>query len=84
MQGFSFCCQGRVFAISTFSFFVLARAWEVLEERRAAKPEEHDVKFGVLFNGDWCGNIFEALVGSLRAIKKRKIVRAASAGVHES
>lgn len=32
------------------------------------------VTFGVLFNDDKCANIFEALVGTLRAAKKRKIV----------
>ncbi|ONK75357.1 uncharacterized protein A4U43_C03F15990 [Asparagus officinalis] len=34
----------------------------------------YKVKFGVLFNDDRCANIFEALVGTLRAAKKRKIV----------
>ncbi|KAF3601770.1 hypothetical protein F2Q69_00032929 [Brassica cretica] len=34
----------------------------------------NDVTFGVLFNDDRCANIFEALVGTLRAAKKRKIV----------
>jgi hypothetical protein len=33
------------------------------------------VKFGVLFNDDKCANIFEAIVGTLRAAKKRKIVK---------
>ncbi|CAG5928369.1 costars family protein ABRACL isoform 1-T2 [Menidia menidia] len=32
------------------------------------------VKFGVLFNDDRCANIFEALVGTLRAAKKKKVV----------
>ncbi|CAL8314571.1 unnamed protein product [Lota lota] len=32
------------------------------------------VKFGVLFNDTQCANIFEALVGTLRAAKKRKII----------
>ncbi|KAJ8009081.1 hypothetical protein DPEC_G00085150 [Dallia pectoralis] len=32
------------------------------------------VKFGVLFNDDKCANIFEALVGTLRAAKRKKIV----------
>ncbi|CAA0807374.1 Costars family protein [Striga hermonthica] len=32
------------------------------------------VTFGVLFNDDRCANIFEALVGTLRAAKKRKII----------
>lgn len=31
------------------------------------------VKFGVLFADDRCANIFEALVGTLRAGKKRKV-----------
>ncbi|XP_057678935.1 costars family protein ABRACL [Corythoichthys intestinalis] len=33
------------------------------------------VKFGVLFKDDRCANIFEALVGTLRAAKKKKIVK---------
>lgn len=32
------------------------------------------VTFGVLFNDDRCANMFEALVGTLRAAKKRKAV----------
>jgi len=32
------------------------------------------VKFGTLFHDDRCANIFEALVGTLRAAKKRKLV----------
>ncbi|XP_012818070.1 costars family protein ABRACL isoform X1 [Xenopus tropicalis] len=32
------------------------------------------VKFGVLFSDDKCANLFEALVGTLKAAKKRKIV----------
>ncbi|KAG8368592.1 hypothetical protein BUALT_Bualt15G0061500 [Buddleja alternifolia] len=32
------------------------------------------VTFGVLFNDDRCANIFEALVGTLRAAKKRKFL----------
>ncbi|KAM3602903.1 uncharacterized protein V6R79_013171 [Siganus canaliculatus] len=32
------------------------------------------VKFGVLFNDDRCANIFEALVGTLKAAKKKKVV----------
>jgi hypothetical protein len=31
------------------------------------------VKFGVLFADERCANIFEALVGTLRAAKKRKV-----------
>ncbi|XP_068198318.1 costars family protein ABRACL [Antennarius striatus] len=32
------------------------------------------VKFGVLFNDTRCANLFEALVGTLRAAKRKKIV----------
>lgn len=32
------------------------------------------VKFGVLFNDDQCANIFEALVGTLRAAKRKKVI----------
>ncbi|XP_072301501.1 costars family protein ABRACL [Eucyclogobius newberryi] len=32
------------------------------------------VKFGVLFSDDRCANIFEALVGTLKAAKRRKVV----------
>lgn len=32
------------------------------------------VTFGVLFNDDRCANIFEALVGTLRAAKRRKLL----------
>ncbi|XP_055495156.1 costars family protein ABRACL isoform X2 [Leucoraja erinacea] len=32
------------------------------------------VKFGVLFSDDRCANLFEALVGTLKAAKKKKIV----------
>ncbi|KAM4771691.1 costars family protein ABRACL [Rhinophrynus dorsalis] len=32
------------------------------------------VKFGVLFADDKCANLFEALVGTLKAAKKRKII----------
>lgn len=31
--------------------------------------------FGVLFNDDRCANIFEALVGTLRAAKKQKLIK---------
>jgi len=35
----------------------------------------YEVKFGVLFSDDRCANIFEALVGTLRAAKRKKIVK---------
>jgi len=35
---------------------------------------KYTVKFGVLFADDRCANLFEALVGTLKAAKKRKIV----------
>jgi hypothetical protein len=46
------------------------------------------VKFGVLFADDRCQNIFEALVGTLRAGKKRKLIHFDGEmllqGVHDS
>ena len=32
------------------------------------------VTFGVLFRDDKCANLFEALVGTLRAAKRKKII----------
>lgn len=34
----------------------------------------YSVKFGVLFADDACAQLFEALLGTLRAAKKRKVV----------
>jgi len=36
---------------------------------------KHEVTFGVLFDDDRCANEFEALVGTLRAAKKKKIIQ---------
>ncbi|XP_060205578.1 costars family protein [Lycium barbarum] len=48
------------------------------EEIKRLGVPQHDgsykVTFGVLFNDDRCANIFEALVGTLRAAKKRKFL----------
>ncbi|XP_057976488.1 costars family protein [Malania oleifera] len=47
------------------------------EIKRLGKIQQdgsYKVTFGVLFNDDKCANIFEALVGTLRAAKKRKVV----------
>lgn len=35
---------------------------------------QYEVTFGVLFNDDDCANLFEAIVGTLRAAKRKKIV----------
>ena len=35
---------------------------------------EYVVEFGVLFADDKCANLFEALVGTLRAAKRKKII----------
>ncbi|XP_077342871.1 costars family protein ABRACL [Lithobates pipiens] len=32
------------------------------------------VKFGVLFHDDQCANLFEAMVGTLKAAKRKKIL----------
>ncbi|KAK3000378.1 hypothetical protein RJ639_022333 [Escallonia herrerae] len=34
----------------------------------------YKVTFGVLFHDDKCANLFEALVGTLRAAKRRKVL----------
>ncbi|KAG9135440.1 hypothetical protein Leryth_007213 [Lithospermum erythrorhizon] len=47
------------------------------EIKRLGKQQDdgsYKVTFGVLFHDDRCANIFEALVGTLRAAKKRKIL----------
>jgi len=49
----------------------------VEEMKRLGKEDSNGkigVTFGVLFNDDKCANIFEALVGTLRAAKRKKIV----------
>ena len=52
---------------------------ELLEQeiRRLGSPNadgQVSVRFGVLFRDDRCANLFEALVGTLRAAKRKKIV----------
>ncbi|KAE8008326.1 hypothetical protein FH972_004847 [Carpinus fangiana] len=47
------------------------------EIKRLGKVQDdgsYKVTFGTLFNDDRCANIFEALVGTLRAGKKRKVL----------
>ena len=48
------------------------------EIKRLGKKDEesgkYSVEFGVLFTDDRCANLFEALVGTLRAAKRKKIV----------
>ncbi|CAJ0937001.1 unnamed protein product [Ranitomeya imitator] len=50
----------------------------LVEEIRRLGTKGNDgklsVKFGVLFNDDKCANLFEALVGTLKAAKRRKII----------
>jgi len=50
----------------------------LLEEITRLGTENGDgkisVEFGVLFNDDRCANIFEALVGTLRAAKRKKLI----------
>ena len=50
----------------------------VEEIRRLGAPNAEGktaVTFGVLFRDDRCANLFEALVGTLRAAKRKKIVK---------
>lgn len=48
----------------------------------------YSVTFGVLFNDEQCANIFEALVGTLRAAKRKKVLtydgELLLQGVHDS
>jgi len=49
----------------------------IREMKRLGKPDSNGkiaTTFGVLFSDDDCANIFEALVGTLRAAKRKKIV----------
>ncbi|XP_076456238.1 costars family protein ABRACL-like [Babylonia areolata] len=53
---------------------------ELLKEeiKRLGKPGDDGlvaVSFGELFNDDKCANLFEALVGTLRAAKRKKIIK---------
>ncbi|XP_023745837.1 costars family protein [Lactuca sativa] len=45
-------------------------------QRLGSKQDDgsYKVTFGVLFHDDRCANIFEALVGTLRAAKRRKLL----------
>ncbi|KAJ3674648.1 hypothetical protein LUZ60_005264 [Juncus effusus] len=53
----------------------VGRLKEEIRRLGEAQPDGScKVKFGVLFNDDRCANIFEALVGTLRAAKKRKML----------
>ena len=50
----------------------------VEELKRLCTPNSEgktSVKFGVLFEDDKCANLFEALVGTLRAAKRKKIIK---------
>jgi len=55
-----------------------AEVQTLLEEIKRLGTENGDgkisVEFGVLFNDDRCANIFEALVGTLRAAKRKKLI----------
>ncbi|XP_062214933.1 costars family protein [Phragmites australis] len=53
----------------------VGRLKEEIQRLGQQQPDgSYKVKFGVLFNDDRCANLFEALVGTLRAAKKRKIL----------
>lgn len=49
----------------------------IQEIKRLGTPNSNgqtSVKFGVLFADDKCANLFEALVGTLRAAKRKKFI----------
>lgn len=53
----------------------VGRLKEEIQRLGKVQPDgSYKVTFGVLFNDDRCANIFEALVGTLRAAKKRKFL----------
>lgn len=61
------------------------------EIKRLGSPDADgkvSVTFGILFSDDRCANIFEALVGTLRAAKRKKVVTYEGElllqGVHDS
>lgn len=48
------------------------------EIKRLGSPNEEgkiSVRFGVLFSDEKCANLFEALVGTLRAAKRKKVIQ---------
>lgn len=50
----------------------------VQEIKRLGSPNSDGqtaVNFGTLFKDDRCANLFEALVGTLRAAKRKKVVK---------
>lgn len=50
----------------------------VQEIKRLGQPNADGlfvVKFGTLFADDKCANLFEALVGTLRAAKRKKLIK---------
>ncbi|KAB5548339.1 hypothetical protein DKX38_011745 [Salix brachista] len=53
----------------------VGRLKEEIQRLGKVQPDgSYKVTFGVLFNDDRCANIFEALVGTLRAAKRRKFL----------
>jgi len=43
--------------------------------KRVGEPGEPSVEFGVLFDDDQVANYYEALVGTLKAAKKRGLIQ---------
>lgn len=63
----------------------------IQEIKRLGSPNasgQTSVTFGVLFKDDRCANLFEAMVGTLRAAKRKKIIKYDGElllqGVHDS
>ncbi|KAK3757036.1 hypothetical protein RRG08_041812 [Elysia crispata] len=74
----SFSWHNRLVSHTQFTMNVEHEVNLLVEEiNRLGSPGpdgKMQVKFGILFNDDRCANIFEALVGTLRAAKRKKIV----------
>ncbi|XP_060079070.1 costars family protein ABRACL-like [Ylistrum balloti] len=53
---------------------LLVRELKRLADGKKNADGNYVVKFGTLFNDDDCANMFEALVGTLRAAKRKKYI----------
>ncbi|KAK7400377.1 hypothetical protein VNO78_11583 [Psophocarpus tetragonolobus] len=78
----------RVIAIMNVEEEVHRLSQEIKRLGNVQEDGSYKVTFGTLFNDDECANIFEALVGTLRAAKKRKVLTYEGElllqGVHDS
>lgn len=65
-------CNDRIWRIAIILLWKPTLTWR--QTLASDADGQTTVKFGVLFSDDRCANIFEALVGTLRAAKKKKVI----------